>query len=589
MDYGDGSHHNSQLSFAEMVDIRTFMKAIKLPLGDGIAFAMALLVAFSFGFSYGNVGNQATYLPHALNHLYPDFLAYDWLVQKTTPYHARFEWIVWLTYALGSVAWWSAILNFVLVTAGMFVIYRIALTYTQQWGVVAFLIVLLFVMIDRTQTVGMSYLFGEGLQPSVVASVVWLASILWFLRGRIQLSGVSLALGGLFHANFLVLGIGMFGLAHLALGREALLRRLAGQLIPSLLILSFDLPLILIMSSGEGSAAARTIFQQIRAPHHYIPGMYLMDFWVWSGWMLAGLGATLTIDVRSVRLPTLALLGSIAASVIGATVLTTLVIIPTISQLYVWRLAPFGVIISQVVVASFIVRVTGATLSLFDRKNPAPRVLVALGSVLVLRGYLHNYQILSYPIMTLLGISVLTVGLAMLMRYKPSAVGISVSIVAVAALGLLFSYLPSRVSAAYSRSTLFSTQALGDEGTLYQWAQRSPINSSFLIPPELEEFRLFGARAIVVDWKSTPLKPNELIAWHQRVEEVAGRKVGSKDDAVEGYRNQSLSQLSKTARRFGANYVVIDRKHHIPEIRGELPLFVSDRYAVYPTIPRPAS
>ena len=314
-----------------------------------------------------------------------------------------------------------------------------------------------------------------------------------------------------------------------------------------------------------------------------------MDFWVWSGWMLAGLGATLTIDVRSVRLPTLALLGSIAASVIGATVLTTLVIIPTISQLYVWRLAPFGVIISQAVVASFIVRVTGATLSLFDRKNPAPRVLVALGSVLVLRGYLHNYQILSYPIMTLLGISVLTVGLAMLMRYKPSAVGISVSIVAVAALGLLFSYLPSRVSAAYSRSTLFSTQALGEEGTLYQWAQRSPINSSFLIPPELEEFRLFGARAIVVDWKSTPLKPNELIAWHQRVEEVAGRKVGSKDDAVEGYRNQSLSQLSKTARRFGANYVVIDRKHHIPEIRGELPLFVSDRYAVYPTIPRPAS
>ena len=565
------------------------MKAIKLSLGDVIAFTIALLVAFSFGFSYGNVGNQVTYYPHALNHLYPDFLAYDWLVKETTPYHGRFEWIVWLTHELGSVAWWSAILNLVLVTVGIFVIYRIALAYTQQWALVTFFIVLLVVMIDRTQTVGTSYLFGEGLQPSAVASVAWLASILLFLRGRIQLSGVSLAFGGLFHANFLILGIGMFGLAHLALGRDALLRRLAGQLIPSLLILSFDLPLILTMSSGEGSAAARTIFQQIRAPHHYIPETYLMDFWAWSGWMLAGLGATLSIDVRLVRLPTLALLGSIAASVIGATLLTTLVFVPTISQLYVWRLAPFGVIISQVVVASFAVRVTGGTLALFDWQNPASRALVALGSLLVLRWYLHNYQILSYPIMTILGMSVLTVGLAMLIRYKPSAVGISVSIFAVAAGGLLFSYLPSRVSAAYGRSTLFSPQTLGEEGELYQWAQRSPINSNFLIPPELEEFRLFGARAIVVDWKSTPIKPSELIAWHKRVEEVAGRKVGNEDDAVKGYRNQSLSQLSKTAHRFGANYIVIDRKHHIAEIGGELPLFVSDRYAVYPTTPSSAS
>src|SRR5215471_8242205 len=536
----------------------------------GVIFSF--LIALSFGFSYGNVGNQVSYYPHALNHLSPDFLAYDWLI-----------------HALGSVPWWSAILNLVLVTAGIFVIYRITLAYTQQWALLTFLIVLLFVMIDRTQTVGMSYLFVEGLQPSTLASVAWLASILWFLSGRIQLSGVSLALGGLFHANFLILGIGMFGFAHLALGRDALLRRLAGQLIPSLLILSLDLPLILAFSSGEGSAAARTILQQIRAPHHYIPETYLMDFWAWGGWMLAGIGATLSIDLRRVRLPTLGLLGSISASVIGATLLTTLVFVPTISQLYLWRLAPFGVIMSQVVVASFAVRVTDGTLSLFDPRNPAPRAMVALGSLFVLRGYLHDYQIVSYPIVTILGMSVLIIGLAMLIRYKPSAVGISVSIFAVAAVGLLFSHLPSRVSAAYSRSTLFSPQALGMDYNLYQWAQRSPINSNFVIPPELEEFRLFGARAIVVDWKSTPIKPSELIAWHKRVEEVAGRKVGNEDDAVKGYRNQSLSQLRKAARHFGANYIVIDRKHHIAEIRGELPLFVSDRYAVYPTTPRSVS
>ena len=561
----------------------------KRGMANVLAIIVSLLIAFSFGFSYGNVGNQFSYYPHALNHLFPDFLAYDWLVQQTTPYHVRFEGIVWLTHALGSVPWWSAILNLVLVTAGFFVIYRLTLAYTQQWALLTFLIVLLFVMIDRTQTVGASYLFGGGLQPSTLASVAWLVSIHWFLSGRIQLSGVSLALGGLFHANFLILGIGMFGLAHLALGRDALFRRLAGQLIPSLLILSFDLPLILASSSGEGSAAARTILQQIRAPHHYIPETYLMDFWAWSGWMLAGLGATLSIDLRPVRLPTLALLGSIAASVIGATFLTTVIFFPTISQLYVWRLAPFGVIVSQVVVASFAVRVTGGTLPLFERPNPTPPAMVALGSLFVLRGYLHDYQIVSYPIMTILTMSVLTVGLATLTRYKPSAVALSVSIFAVATVGLLFSHLPSLVSAACSQSTLFSPQALGQEWELYQWAQRSPTNSNFLIPLELEAFRLFGARAIVVNWWSTPMKPSELIAWHKRVEEVAGRKVGNIDDAVKGYRSQSLSQLRKTARHFDANYIVIDRKHHIADIRDELPLFVSDRYAVYPATPHTLS
>src|SRR5262249_33542608 len=200
----------------------------------GVIFSF--LIALSFGFSYGNVGNQFSYYPHALNHLSPDFLAYDWLVQETTPYNVRFEWIVWLTHALGSVPWWSAILNLVLVTAGICVIYRIGLAYTQQWALVTFLIVLLFVMIDRTQSVGMSYLFGEGLQPSTLASVAWLASILWFLSGRIQLSGVSLALGGFFHANFLILGIGMFSLAHLALCRDALFRRFAGPLSSMLLL-----------------------------------------------------------------------------------------------------------------------------------------------------------------------------------------------------------------------------------------------------------------------------------------------------------------------------------------------------------------
>ena len=59
-----------------------------------------------------------------------------------SPFHVRFEGVVWLTHALGSVPWWSAILNLVLVTAGFFVIDRLTLAYTQQSALLTFLIVL---------------------------------------------------------------------------------------------------------------------------------------------------------------------------------------------------------------------------------------------------------------------------------------------------------------------------------------------------------------------------------------------------------------------------------------------------------------
>ena len=108
-----------------------------------------------------------------------------------------------------------------------------------------------------------------------------------FLRGQPLASGLILALGADF-TNFLLLGIGLFGLANVALGQAGLVRRLALQLAPSLIVLAFGLPTILAAAEGGGSEAARTVFQQVRAPHHYLPRAFIFDFWSWVGWVLAG-------------------------------------------------------------------------------------------------------------------------------------------------------------------------------------------------------------------------------------------------------------------------------------------------------------
>ena len=70
-------------------------------------------------------------------------------------------------------------------------------------------------------------------------------------------------------------------------------------------------------------------------------------------------------------------------------------------------------------------------------------------------------------------------------------------------------------------------------------AQTKPLKnrgSIFLIPPELTNFRLHGERAIIVDWKSSPIDPEGVIAWYDRIKDVTGIKnVQNFDEVKKGY------------------------------------------------------
>ena len=279
-------------------------------------FAIAgLLIALSFGFSYGNVGNQETYLPHALNHFNPDFLANDWLVKETTVYHGSFRWVILLLTSLGSLGWGAALLNTLLVFLSLYLIHCWHTTLHRPSAFHGLILTILFVVFDRTRSVGDSYLFSGGLQPSVLASAAWIGAILYYFRGRYLVSGCILALGGLFHANFLVLGIGLFTLAHIFLGKERCFNRLVAQVGPSFIVLLFSLPMLLAATGGEDVQLARKIFLEIRAPHHYLPLTYLTDFWYLGGWTICGLAAAYAMSDLPHRRLLISLIGALAVSI----------------------------------------------------------------------------------------------------------------------------------------------------------------------------------------------------------------------------------------------------------------------------------
>src|SRR5258706_7013169 len=82
-----------------------------------------------------------------------------------------------------------------------------------------------------------SYLFAGYLQPSSLATIGWLVAMVAFAKDRVLGAGIALAAAGACHANFLLLGIPLFGAAELVTTRRFDVKRMAALLAPSLVVL----------------------------------------------------------------------------------------------------------------------------------------------------------------------------------------------------------------------------------------------------------------------------------------------------------------------------------------------------------------
>ena len=252
-----------------------------------------------------------------------------------------------------------------------------------------------------------------------------------------------------------------------------------------------------------------------------------------------------------------------------------MVFIPPISQLYVWRLAPFLKILCQFGVAIFLIRNLTEHITLGKHRNVL-LLAFASGLLLILRWTIRNAGAsIQAGAMLLLVCFYLVIWWR---KRKHSAnLPTAIHVFSLATLAILLGVALERSQTELGKSTLLHPQ----NDSLLVWAKTTPQDVVFLIPPEMGSFRLLGERAVVVDWKSTPILPKELIAWYQRVNAVSGQTVLGYNDAVDGYRKQNFSQLSEVATRFGATYIIIDNRKHGAKLERETPVFRNEAYSVY--------
>lgn len=535
------------------------------------ALVASLCFGASFGYNYG-LDNQVVYLLGAIRLLDPTILNQDWLATKTTHYHMTFKYVGAALLALDRRGWGLAVTQNLAIAAGMMCLYALLRVLTERRrALVAFFLLLSIAFLTRTSAASASYVFDFILQPSTLGSLALLASVPFFAQGRYLASGVFVALSGLFHANYLILLIMAYGVAHLLLGGRGLFPRLVLQFALPSVVLLFFLPVILGTAGAKGAAQAQEIYFNIRAPHHFVPANSERDFIPFAAWQLIGAGASLHLlhqDARARRVG--AFLGGLLFIIWSGLVLSTLVHVSPITQLFAWRLSPHCELVFQALACLGAVEMfldPGA----FRRRSPASFALLVTGLCFMAMYYGdRNKPAVALMTLALFGAALLarfaSIGartLAPAKWHSPLArswerVGPLVALVA--ALVCVASIGKSQMSLIRQRSTLLN-EPNRDEADLYSWMRSTPKDARFLTPPDVEKMRFHGQRSIVVDWKSNPIVPGEVLEWFQRLKDVSGRPGLSAQRDLDGYGSLDRARLDTLRARYGFDYVVVRRGH----------------------------
>ncbi len=554
--------------------------AIGPTLRRGLSWTMTLGFALGFGLNFGK-SNHASYLLASQKLLDPQLWTRDFQV-NTQHYHPAYARLGALLLTLDSSGWLIALANVAAVVVGVWLLARLQRALWPERELEAFAAFVLLMSLaaaSRTGSVGGSYAFSDILQPSTLGTLGLLAAALALVRGKALLSGLGLALAGAFHLNYLVLALPVFGLGWLLGDRERPIRSTLLGVLPALPILIWFLPLLIASGAGSPQATeeARRIYQDVRAPHHYHVKTFAAAFLPWLGFLLVGAAALWDRARQSgPERRLLGLLTGFAALIVPAALLSSVVVVRAIDSLFAWRLTPHSNLLAQ---CAFACAAAPALLGAQAAPTSKPARTLLLGGVMclvlaALLGPLRTSAIITLAVLVLAWARPrwqARLGAAAQQRL-PAAIA--------AALLTTFAIAESAPLAQLSsHSDLLGGRDRDLEAVCGWVKQQTPKDSLILSPPDEDGVRFRCQRAIVVDWKTTPILPGELLQWSRRLEDVTGRHPLRAEADLAGYGELDGSELMSLATRYGASLLLL--KQDAAFKPATPPVFAQGRFRLY--------
>ncbi|HEY5952659.1 MAG TPA: DUF6798 domain-containing protein [Kofleriaceae bacterium] len=525
-----------------------------------VGLVSALVVTIAWASPYPTL-NQATYLLDPMQRAMPELFHRDWFVSGTPPYLPAYGWLAQWLYVVDSEGTTSILIAHIVVNMATYAaIYWLVRALDGGWR--AFAIVAAFMTATKGLSMGGSYLIAGYFQPSSLSTLGWIVGMAALVRGRYLVCGLAVACAGALHANFLVLGIGLFGLTALA-RRDLALRDYAMLLAPQLVVLAWFLPSLL--DAAGPSAEALWVLTNFHAPVHYDPAR--LSTWIGDvvGWQIGAYAGLYLLESTTAARVLWRFSLIACAIVVGSALVIRYTSLDWLTQVRWSRIGPFGQLACAALMASALVQ-----------QVVAPRPLTFVARVLVIIAfcvplyYTGRYLHLIVAWWTVIVAAVLVV-VTLLPWRRVARIGLGALVAAAVGYALWKS----------PRGAGFTTtpSASPDELAMETWVRsHTSVDALFLAPPELQRFRVLARRAVIADTKSPPLQPDLLVQWYHRLCEMVRLPHAQTFQLVEArYPTLTPAELEYVARSFGADYIIVK----VPVAFGYEPVFHNREFSIY--------
>lgn len=540
------------------------------------------------------------YLFPSMKRIFLNFAKNDWFVWNTTHYHISFtEILVFLnkTFGLHTGVFLLFCTMTILLVASIYFLIKILINDEK-------IFYLVFLSMIFLPIVGWAHyrLYDAGIIPHYLSMPFLIFSIAFVIKGNFLASGITLGLASLLHISYGYFGLIMYPIYFLLNRKKINMKSILFFTIPFFCIalpnFIFVLRNFLVLNKTNIPFDVNIVF--FRGPHHYWPPSWPRDFTLQT--ILWGLLAIYGIIPIRKSDPTRSaiIFSSGILTLCGISFFSTnVILIPVIVRLFFWRFCPVMLLIFRIFGLHFILkhflrgnleqRIQSIFIFTLLFLAPDSRILSVLIFIFLLTMAVTSSNLNNRFILTIKMISYPLIGSGLIicfLRHKPiipSFIHFTFISLIIFLLILLTTHKHSLKKPAFLALIILPTLLLhtlnvrrcmipivnyvtdNSEWELTSWIKEmTPIGSTFIIPPDIEGFRIKTHRAILVDRKSRPMKGSEMEEWAQRMSAVCGLKNlenANLHTIFKNYNNLSPIYFQKLATKYSMSHLVVRQNH----------------------------
>lgn len=536
-----------------------------------VCLLVSIIIALTYGFTFYE-SNQNTYLLGSLSALGLEPLENDWLVSSSKIYHTSFAYVIQIFSSTGlDVAVLSMIFDFILRVVAYFFFIK---TFSPKQEKMTFLLLVgILLVFDGAISVGGSYLFSIILQPSSLGATFTVLAISAYVTNKNLAASVLIVAAGVFHANFLILMVPLLSFAFLLdfFYRTRSMKDVAFLLLPMWTFLLLKLPSFLGYVGVDEGIDPDYLFQFIRSPHHYNTNSFLQSFIEILGWAILG-GLSLVgvgcSDERLIRARFLYV--SLALALVFAFVFTSIFYVSFVSKVFIWRVAPIFELMSYVLISYYII-----FRSL--RLGKIELLFFGFGLILVILGKVEEWDSLRKYIVVAIFISFIFLYYLISSKFPKLIRSCALPVTSI-----FFTLYGFYSVYSVNENSKYGVRTVPDSRVdIYEWIQENTdVKSVFQTPLYFEDFRLKAQRAMVVDWKSTPVDPEGLSEWYRRILAVSCIEFEyyMVNELHSCYNQASLEKIESVSDLYGVDYYIFINSTEIDFLD---PKYIGSEYTIY--------